>query len=71
VLWLLGLALLVGVIAVDPSVAAGVARMSLGLTAVVGLAVILWLAIRGFDRAIMLIPDLDHPLFWVAAHFSP
>ena len=30
VLWLLGLALLAGVIAVDPSVAAGVARMSLG-----------------------------------------
>ena len=30
VLWLLGLAVLAGVIAVDPSVAAGVARLSLG-----------------------------------------
>jgi diguanylate cyclase (GGDEF)-like protein/PAS domain S-box-containing protein len=69
VLWLLGLALLVGVIAVDPSVAAGVARMSLGLTAVVGLGVILWLAIRGFDRAIMLIPTWIILLFWVAAAF--
>lgn len=69
VLWLLGLALLVGVISVDPSVAAGVARMSLGLTAVVGLGVILWLAIRGFDRAIMLIPTWIILLFWVAAAF--
>ena len=67
VLWLLGLALLAGVIAVDPSVAAGVARMSLGLTAAVGLGVILWLAIRGFDRAIMLIPTWLILLFWVAA----
>ena len=67
VLWLLGLALLVGVIAIDPSVAAGVARLSLGLTAVVGLGVILWLAIRGFDRAIMLIPTWIILLFWVGA----
>jgi len=67
VLWLLGLALLAGVIAVDPSVAAGVARMSLGLTAAVGLGVILWLSIRGFDRAIMLIPTWLVLLFWVGA----
>jgi diguanylate cyclase (GGDEF)-like protein/PAS domain S-box-containing protein len=66
-LWLLGLALLAGVIAVDPSVAAGVARLSLGLTAAVGLGVILWLAIRGFDRAIMLIPTWIILLFWVVA----
>ena len=66
-LWLIGLALLAGVIAVDPSVAAGIARLSLGLTAVVGLGIILWLAIRGFDRAIMLIPTWIVLLFWVAA----
>ncbi len=67
ILWLIGLALLVGVIAVDPSVAAGVARLSLALTALVGLGVILWLAIRGFDRAIMLIPTWIILLFWVGA----
>ncbi len=67
VLWLLVLALVAGVIAVDPSVAAGAARLSLGLTAVVGLGVILWLALRGFDRAIMLIPTWIILLFWVAA----
>jgi len=67
VLWLFGLALLVGVIAIDPSVAAGVARMSLGLTAVVGIGIVLWLALRGFDRAIMLIPTWIILLFWVSA----
>ena len=66
-LWLLCLVVLAGVLAVDPSVAAGVARMSLGLTAVVGLGVILWLAISGFDRAIMLIPTWIILLFWVFA----
>ncbi len=67
VLWLLGLAVLAGVIVVDPSVAAGVARLSLGLTAAVGLGVILYLAIKGFDRAIMLIPTWLVLVFWVAA----
>jgi diguanylate cyclase (GGDEF)-like protein/PAS domain S-box-containing protein len=67
ILWLVGLALLAGVIAVDPSVASGIARLSLGLTAAVGLGVVLWLAIRGFDRAIMLIPTWLVLLFWVIA----
>jgi diguanylate cyclase (GGDEF)-like protein/PAS domain S-box-containing protein len=67
VLWLLGLAVLAGVIAIDPSVAAGVARISLGVTSVVGLGVILFLSLRGFDRAIMLIPTWLILLFWVAA----
>jgi diguanylate cyclase (GGDEF)-like protein/PAS domain S-box-containing protein len=67
VLWLLGLAILAGVIAVDPSVASGVARLSLSLTAAIGLAVILYLALKGFDRAIMLIPTWLILMFWVAA----
>jgi diguanylate cyclase (GGDEF)-like protein/PAS domain S-box-containing protein len=67
VLWLLGLAVLAGIIAVDPGVAAGVARLSLGLTAAVGLGIILYLSLRGFDRAIMLIPTWMVLLFWVAA----
>ena len=67
VLWLLGLAVLAGVIAVDPSVAAGAARISLGLTEAVGFAVILYLSLRGFDRAIMLIPTWLILVFWVAA----
>ena len=67
VLWLLGLAVLAGIIAIDPSVAAGVARISLGMTAAVGFGVIIYLAIRGFDRAIMLIPTWLILLFWVVA----
>jgi diguanylate cyclase (GGDEF)-like protein/PAS domain S-box-containing protein len=58
---------LAGIIAVDPSVAAGVARISLGATALVGLGIILYLAIRGFDRAIMLIPTWIILVFWVFA----
>lgn len=56
VVWLLGLAVLLGVIVVDPAVAAGIARVSLGLTGVVGLLVIFYLALHNYDRAIMLIP---------------
>jgi diguanylate cyclase (GGDEF)-like protein/PAS domain S-box-containing protein len=67
VLWLLGLAALAGVIAIDPSVASGLSRLSLGATAAIGLAVILYLAIRGFDRAIMLIPTWLILVFWVSA----
>ncbi|HWT31336.1 MAG TPA: diguanylate cyclase, partial [Propylenella sp.] len=69
VLWLLGLAVLAGVIAIDPSVAAGAARLSLGVTAAIGLAVVLYLSTRGYDRAIMLIPTWLVLLFWVGAAF--
>ena len=37
VLWLLGLFVLAGVIAVDPAIASGIARISLGVTAAIGL----------------------------------
>ena len=67
VLWLLGLAVLAGIIVIDPTVAAGIARISLGVTAAVGLVVILYLSFRGFDRAIMLIPTWLILVFWVAA----
>jgi diguanylate cyclase (GGDEF)-like protein/PAS domain S-box-containing protein len=66
-LLLVGLAVLAGVIAVDPSIAAGIARISLGVTAAVGLGVIGYLSLRGFDRAIMLIPTWLILVFWVGA----
>ena len=56
ILWLLGLTVLLGVILVDPAVASGIARISLGLTGLVGMFVIFYLALHGYDRAIMLIP---------------
>ncbi|MGQ7792273.1 EAL domain-containing protein [Faunimonas sp. B44] len=65
--WMFGLAILAGVTVFDPSLASGIARISLGLTAAVGMLVILVLAFRGFDRAIMLIPTWAVLLFWVLA----
>ena len=66
-LWLLGLTVLLGVILVDPSVASGIARMSLGLTGLVGLFVIFYLALHSYDRAIMLIPTWLVLVFLLAA----
>ncbi|CAF27255.1 EAL domain-containing protein [Bartonella henselae] len=40
----------------DPTRAAGIARLSFGLTAVLGIILISYFSIRNYDRAIMLIP---------------
>ncbi|WP_375458771.1 EAL domain-containing protein [uncultured Enterovirga sp.] len=61
------LAALIGLSVVDPPIAAGVARISIGVLAVVGLILVLNLAIRGFDRAIMLIPTWLLLVVWVGA----
>ena len=53
--------------AFDPSVASGIALMSLGATALIGLGVIITLSIKGFDRAIMLIPTWVLIILWLAA----
>lgn len=66
-IWLLGLVVLGGVIAFDPAIAAGIARLALGAATLVGLALISVLAVRGFDRAIMLIPAWSVLTAWVAA----
>ncbi len=65
--WLIGLAVLLGVAVIEPSVAAGIARLSIGLTAVLGFAIIVYLATHGFDRAIMLIPTWVLLLVWTFA----
>lgn len=51
--WILGLVLIAGVAIVDPAVAAGIARISFAATALTGLGLIIFLGIRGYDRAIM------------------
>ncbi len=56
---------LLGVAIWDPSVAAGIARISLGVIAVFGLAVITVLAAQGYDRAIMLIPTWFLFIVWL------
>jgi diguanylate cyclase (GGDEF)-like protein/PAS domain S-box-containing protein len=65
--WLIGLAVLLGVAVIDPSVAAGISRFSIGLIAVLGFALIVYLATHGFDRAIMLIPTWVMLLVWTFA----
>ncbi len=64
--WILGLLLIAGVAIVDPAVAAGIARLSFAATAVIGLGLIIFLGIRGYDRAIMLVPSWVMVLMWLA-----
>lgn len=64
--WVAGLALIAGVAIIDPAVAAGIARLSFAATALIGLGLIVYLGIRGYDRAIMLIPSWVMVLLWLA-----
>ena len=64
--WIAGLILIAGVAVVDPSVAAGIARLSFASTAVVGIGLIVYLGIQGYDRAIMLVPSWLMVLVWLA-----
>jgi diguanylate cyclase (GGDEF)-like protein/PAS domain S-box-containing protein len=65
--WLIALAALVGLAVIDAPVAAGVARISIATLAVVGLLIIVFLAVYGYDRAVMLIPTWMLLLAWVVA----
>lgn len=65
--WLAGLALLLGVAVIEPSVASGIARFSFGLAAILGFTLIIYLATHGYDRAIMLIPTWVLLLVWTFA----
>lgn len=51
----------------DPTLAAGIARVMLLVVGVTGLLIILLLAARGYDRAIMLIPTWFLLLCWIFA----
>ncbi|KAB2758629.1 sensor domain-containing phosphodiesterase [Brucella anthropi] len=65
VTWVLGLLALAGVAVFDPPVASGIARISLALTVVSGVAIIGYLAVKGYDRAVMLIPAWLLTLIWL------
>ena len=64
--WILGLGLIAGVAIFDPSIAAGIARLSFAATAIVGLGLIAYLGFAGYDRAIMLVPSWLMILAWLA-----
>jgi len=63
--WICGLVLIAGVAIIDPAVAAGIARISFAATAITGICLIVFLGIRGYDRAIMLIPSWVMVLIWL------
>jgi diguanylate cyclase (GGDEF)-like protein/PAS domain S-box-containing protein len=63
--WVIGLALLFGVAIYDPSIAAGIARISLALTATAGIFLIIYLGLNRFDRAILLVPTWALILVWL------
>ena len=65
--WLAALAALVAVALFDPAVASGIARISLALIAVFGLALVIYLSTHGFDRAVLLIPTWILLVVWTFA----
>jgi diguanylate cyclase (GGDEF)-like protein/PAS domain S-box-containing protein len=65
--WLAALAALIAVAVFDPSIAAGIARMSLAGIAVFGLALVIYLSTHGFDRAVLLIPTWLLLVVWTLA----
>jgi diguanylate cyclase (GGDEF)-like protein/PAS domain S-box-containing protein len=65
--WLVALAALAAVAMFDPPIASGISRLSLFLVAVAGFVLVVYLAVRGFDRAVLLIPTWFLLLVWVMA----
>lgn len=63
--WLLGLIGVVGLALFDPPLAAGIARLSLALVGLAGLGLIAYLAFRGFERAMLLIPTWLLLIAWL------
>jgi diguanylate cyclase (GGDEF)-like protein/PAS domain S-box-containing protein len=63
--WLAFLGALVAVALFSPAVASGIARMSLFLVAVLGFALVIYLATHNYDRAVMLIPTWLLLVVWV------
>jgi diguanylate cyclase (GGDEF)-like protein/PAS domain S-box-containing protein len=65
--WLAFLVLLIAVALVDPSIASGVARLSLVGVAVFGFSLVIYLSFHGYDRAVLLIPTWLLLVVWVIA----
>ncbi|QLF69676.1 EAL domain-containing protein [Peteryoungia desertarenae] len=63
--WMLGLAALFGVAIFDPAIASGIARLSFALTGVVGIALIIYLGLNRYDRAVLLVPTWALILVWL------
>ena len=65
--WLACLVVLVAVALFDPAIASGIARISLFAVAVAGFALVIYLSLHGYDRAVLLIPTWLLLVVWVIA----
>ena len=65
--WLAGLAALVALALFDPSIASGIARLSLAGVAFLGFGMVVYLSTHGFDRAVLLIPTWFLLVVWTIA----
>jgi diguanylate cyclase (GGDEF)-like protein/PAS domain S-box-containing protein len=66
-LWLVALGVLAFIAVADPSRAAGLARISFAGTVMIAIPVIVVLAIKGYDRAVMLVPTWVLLVAWLTA----
>lgn len=66
-IWLLGLGALFSIIIIDAAVASGIARMSFAVTVTLAIGLISFMGIRGYDRAVMLVPTWILIVFWSIA----
>lgn len=65
--WLLGIASLLGFLVFEPEIASGLARFSFAATVAITAFLIVYLAVRRDDRAIMLVPIWLMTIAWVFA----
>ncbi|MET3589362.1 diguanylate cyclase (GGDEF)-like protein/PAS domain S-box-containing protein [Bartonella silvatica] len=70
ILWTTALCALGAFAIYDPTMAAGIARLSFALTTILGIILISYFAIRNYDRAIMLIPTWLLISFWCLGAYA-
>lgn len=63
--WILGLIILMGVALFEPQIAAGIARISLAATVILGVVLLIYQSFNKFDRAVMLIPTWILLIAWL------
>ncbi|WP_455474444.1 EAL domain-containing protein [Bartonella sp. B30(2025)] len=68
--WIIALCSLGAFAIYDPIRAAGIARLSFGLTTIIGILLISYFSIRSYDRSIMLIPTWLLISFWCLGAYA-
>ncbi|MEO1701223.1 MAG: GGDEF and EAL domain-containing protein [Pseudomonadota bacterium] len=67
--WLAAMAALIALSVFEPNLGAGIARLAIATTSILGFVLLVVMSIRGFDRAIMLLPTWSLLLCWTLAGF--